>query len=285
MIDSKTIEEVGISARPLHFKSLLQKSLPIQWIELVADNYLDTSHSTFALIQVLREKYPLTLHSLNLSIGSTDPFNKKYLKKLKRLKIKLKPLFISDHLCWTSKGNHYFHDLLPLPYTEEIAKYLIQRIRFLQDFFEDFIVLENISSYFSYKISKMSEADFFKIILEESNCKLLLDINNLYVNCKNNESTSSSNDSNHFNGFNDFLKKIPKDSIRQVHLAGFTHKGHYLIDTHSKPVAEDVWVLYKKTLEHYGVLPTCIEWDKNIPSLKGLMREVEKARSIYLEIK
>lgn len=262
------IQGVGLSARPFYFEDLVQESSSISWLEIVPDNILMSSCFLKKKVETLSERYPIVFHCLELSIGSTHPFDPTYLHKTRDLQKKLKPAWISDHWCWTSQEDHYFHDLLPLPYTEETAKHLIKRIGFLQDFFEDVLVFENISSYFSYKMSDMEESDFFKYVMESSGCQFLLDINNLYVNSVNRG----------FKNPEDFFYQIPKKFIKQIHLAGFTRKGHYLIDTHSRPISEEVWLLYKKALKYYGAIPTCIEWDDDLPSYKTLIKEIERTK-------
>ena len=261
----KGIHGFGLSLRPNYFEALLKEDCPFfSWLEVLPDQFIPFSPFLKKNIEALSEKYPLVFHCLELSVGSLHPFDKDYLNNIKSLQKKLKPLWISDHWCWTSYEGQHFHDLLPFPYTEEMAKHLIKRITFLQDFFESPLVLENISSYFAYKMSTKTESEFLKEVMEASGCKLLLDINNLYVNAFNGHKTHPDH----------FLQTISKKFVKQIHLAGFTKKDNYLIDSHSKPISKEVKKLYKKALTHYGPVPTSIEWDEDFPSFNVLIEEV-----------
>jgi uncharacterized protein len=220
----------------------------------------------------IRQHYPMTLHGVGLSIGSTDPLNQSYLQKLKNLAVKIKPEYISDHLCWISVDDHYLHDLLPLPYTEEAVQHVVTRIQNIQDYLGQRILIENVSSYLEYKINEMSEWQFINTIAEQADCFILLDINNIYVSSKNHNFAPI-----------EYLNHINPERVKQFHLAGYEDKGKYLFDTHSKPVHLAVWELYKIALQRFGPVPTSLEWDDHIPSFPELHAEAQKAEILMQE--
>ncbi len=266
-MNHKSFQGAGLSARPLHFSKLL-KTPHTSWIEILVDNYLENFPHTKTL-EKLSELYALTFHSVNLSLGNVKELDWTFLKKIKNLVKKYKPALISDHLCWTNHKNHYFHDLLPLPYNEETALRISCRIKILQDYFETPLAIENISSYLDFKASTFDEIDFINFIAEKSPCLILLDVNNIYVNSLNRNIDPYS-----------MLKKLSFQKVAQYHVAGFikTKKG-YAIDTHSRDVSLAVWNLFKNAVEIIGPRPCCIEWDQNIPEFEVLLKEVEKIKS------
>lgn len=220
------------------------------------------------LLQV-RKDFPITLHGVSLSIGSTDRLDQNYLNRLKRLIGIVDPLWVSDHLCWTGVGGENIHDLLPLPYTREAIRHVTDRICRVQDFLGRRLTIENVSSYVAFSHSRMTEWEFLNEICERADCDILLDVNNIFVSAVN-------------HGFDpmEYLRAIPGKRVRQFHLAGHANKGHYRIDTHDRDVCEDVWRLYAEAVKLYGAVPVILERDGNIPPLKDLIQELNYARRI-----
>ena len=218
-------------------------------------------------------QYPLAMHGVSLSIGSTDGLDKEYLKELKALAQHVQPLWISDHLCWTGVQGRNTHDLLPLPYSEEALKLVVQHVSQVQEMLGQRILLENVSSYLDYKSSDMSEWMFLREVATRADCLLLLDVNNIYVSSIN-----------HGFSAHEFLDHLPVERVQQVHLAGHSDHGDYIVDTHDHPVADPVWDLYRYTCERFGDVATMIERDDNIPVLGELLAELNRARSIAAEV-
>jgi len=217
----------------------------------------------------IRERYPLVLHGVSLSIGSTQPLDRDYLAQLKALAARVEPKWVSDHLCWTGIAGRNMHDLLPLPYTEEALANVVERVRTVQDILGRRILLENVSSYVSYRESQVSEWQFLREIAERADCLILLDVNNIYVSSVNHE----------FDPL-EYLNAIPVDRVQQIHLAGHENHGDYLIDTHDHPVPDPVWELYGAALRRFGNVSTMIERDANIPPLEELCSELDAARQL-----
>jgi uncharacterized protein (UPF0276 family) len=211
----------------------------------------------------------MVMHGVSMSIGSCDPLDLDYLKQVKQLAQRVQPRWISDHLCWTGVQHKNTHDLLPLPYTSEAINHVADRIKQVQDFLGRQILIENVSSYVSYKDSAMAEWEFIKEIIQRADCFLLLDINNIYVSSVNHEFNPS-----------DYIKAMPSDRIYQLHLAGHSNMGDYIIDTHDDAIVDSVWELYRETLRHHGLISTMIERDDNIPPLPTLLNELNHAREI-----
>lgn len=264
---ARPISGVGIGLRACHFSYVLENKPDIAWFEALSDNYLGSEGAAIQHLDVVRQHYPVALHGVGLSIGSTDPLNQQYLSTLKTLADRIQPEIISDHLCWISTDKHYLHDLLPLPYTTETVKHVTERIQQVQEFLGRQILIENVSSYLSYADSEMTEWDFLNEIATQADCHLLLDINNVYVNAINHEFDP-----------NDYIDSVLPERVKQFHLAGFTDKGTHLLDTHSAPVYDKVWTLYEHALQKFGAVPTLIEWDLEIPEFPVLMQEADKAK-------
>jgi uncharacterized protein (UPF0276 family) len=220
-------------------------------------------------LHAIREHYPIVMHGVSLSIGSTDPLDMNYLRKLKVLINEVQPEWISDHLCWTGVHQTNTHDLLPLPYNEEAISHLVERIQRVQDFLGRQILIENVSSYLTYHNSEITEWEFYNEVINRADCLALLDINNIYVSARNHDFSTA-----------DYLAGMNKNRIRQFHLAGHTDYGDYVIDTHDHNVADPVWQLYQDALKKFGWVSTMIERDDNIPPLKDLMTELSIARDI-----
>ena len=259
----------GLGLRTEHFQDVLNDKINIDWFEVVSENFMVDGGKPKHYLHSIRELYPMVMHGVSLSIGSTDPLNFDYLRKLKVLTNELQPEWISDHLCWTGAHEKNSHDLLPLPYNDEALHHVCKRVEQVQEFLGRPILLENVSSYLSYKNSTMTEWQFFNEVARRSGCEILLDINNIYVSARNHD----------FNP-QDYLNGIAKDKVKQFHLAGHSDYGDYVIDTHDHPVADPVWQLYEKALQRFGWISTMIERDDNIPPLAELLAEVDTARNI-----
>ena len=260
----------GVGLRTEHFDVITQDWPRMDWFEATSENFMDTGGRPLRMLEDVRRRYPVALHGVSLSIGSTDPLNRDYLARLNALADRIEPVTVSDHLCWTGVEGDNLHDLLPLPFTGEAIRHVVDRIGQVQEFLGRRILLENISSYLTYEQSEMPEWDFLIQVATRAGCGLLLDINNVYVNAVN-------------HGFDParYLAAIPGGLVGQFHLAGHTDRGAYLFDTHSAPVIDAVWALYRQALEQWGPVSTLIEWDEDIPSFDRLAEEAAKARAIY----
>jgi uncharacterized protein (UPF0276 family) len=217
----------------------------------------------------IRAHYPMVMHGVSLSIGSTSAFDQYYLRDLKKLANRIEPAWISDHLCWTGVHGQNIHDLLPLPYTEETIQHVVERIKIVQDFLGRQILIENVSSYASYVDSSMTEWEFITQIAEQADCLLLLDVNNIYVSSYNHNFDAKA-----------FIDGVPAKRVQQIHLAGHQNNGDYIIDTHDAPVIDPVWDLYAHAISRFGAVSTMIERDDHIPALDVLVAELDIARTI-----
>ncbi len=263
----------GLGLRPIHYDAILEQLPPIDWLEILTENYLVAGGRPLHYLDRICEHYPVVMHGVSMSLGSTDALNMDYLARVKKLAERIKPQWISDHLCWTGVDGRYLHELLPLPYTSEAIELVVSHIHQVQDFLGQQILIENVSSYLTYNQSTFTEWEFLAEIAKQADCYILLDINNIYVNAFNHRFDTQ-----------DYLDGIPKDRVRQIHLAGHAQKGKYIIDTHDAPVIDQVWNLYRKALERFGCISTLIERDENIPALSVLLDEVTQARSIARDI-
>ena len=262
----------GLGLRPAHYPDFLRAPQAVDWLEMISENYMVPGGKPLAMLDAIRENYPLAMHGVSLSIGSTDGLDAKYLAKLKALVRHVEPLWVSDHLCWTGVHGRNAHDLLPLPYIEEALKLMVQHVRQVQDLLGQRILLENVSSYLEYRASEMSEWEFLRQVAEQADCLLLLDVNNIYVSSIN-------------HGFDAvaFLKHLPAERVQQIHLAGHSDHGDYIVDTHDHPVAEPVWALYRQACGLFGEVAAMIERDDDIPALDVLIGELDRARAIAAE--
>lgn len=260
----------GVGLRHDHFEYILNNKPEMDWFEVVSENFMETGGRPLHVLRQIREKYPIVLHGVSLSIGSVDVLNKDYLKKLKRLADDIDPTFISDHLCWASVDQHNLHDLLPLPFTAEALEHIVQRTRKVQEFLGRQILLENVSSYISFEHSVISEWEFLEQVALKSGCGILLDINNIYVNAFNHK----------FDAYQ-FIDGISPELVGYLHLAGHTNMGSWLFDTHSKKIIEPVWELYRYALNRFGRKNTLVEWDADIPDFSVLESEQIRAKVIY----
>jgi len=217
----------------------------------------------------LRRDYPVVMHGVSLSIGSSDPLDAGYLDELQALAARIEPAWISDHLCWTGVGGHTSHDLLPLPYTEEALDHVARRIVQVQEKLGRQIAIENVSSYLTYTASVLPEWEFLSEVAKRADCGILLDINNIFVSSVNHRFDAKA-----------YVDAIPVDRVWQFHLAGHSDYGTHLLDTHDHPVRDEVWSLYRRAVRRFGRVPSLVEWDGNIPSWDRLERESLTARSI-----
>lgn len=261
----------GLGLRREHYEAVLAGHHPIDWFEILTENYLVPSGRPLSYLDRIRARFPVVMHGVSLSIGSAQPLNQVYLRDLRALAARVEPAWISDHLCWTGMDGVNLHDLMPLPYTEATVRHVVSRIGAVQAFLGRRILLENVSSYLTYRCSEMSEWEFLTEIARRADCDILLDVNNIYVNAVN-------------HGFDPqrYLEGVPVERVRQIHLAGHRNFGRYLIDTHDAPVAEPVWALYQRAVRRFGPVPTMIERDANIPAIDELVGELARARRLAL---
>lgn len=258
---------LGLGLRNTHFDYILENTPEIDWFEAISENFMDSGGRPQYIISQLAERYPIVLHGVSLSIGSIDALDFNYLKKLKKLATQINTPWVSDHLCWTGIHHMNSHDLLPLPLNEETLKHVSDRILTVQDYLERPLVLENPSTYLSFEASAFSEPEFFEALVNNTQCKLLLDVNNVYVSSFNNDLDPI-----------DYLQKFPMDAVVQMHLAGHTFCGTHIIDTHDQPVRREVWELYRLAYQLTGGVSTLLEWDGNIPSFDQCLFEINKAK-------
>jgi len=259
----------GLGLRVDHYEAILADRPEVDWFEALTENYLVPGGKPLDYLMRIRERYPLVLHGVSLSIGSTQPLDRTYLAQVKALAARVEPEWVSDHLCWTGIAGRNMHDLLPLPYTEEALANVVERVRTVQNILGRRILLENVSSYVSYRDSQVTEWHFLREIAERADCLILLDVNNIYVSSVNHE----------FDPLN-YLNAIPIDRVQQIHLAGHENHGDYLIDTHDHPVPDPVWELYGAAVRRFGRVSTMIERDANIPPLEELCCELDAARQL-----
>lgn len=257
----------GFGLRTVHYDDLLATVPDASCAEIISENLVGRGGRPDAVVEHIRAHMPVFLHGVSLSIGGVDPLPIEQLQALRRLADQIESPLISDHLCFGTHGGHHGHDLWPLPYTEEALEHVAARVRQAQDLLGRRLLLENVSSYVSYRASTMSEWDFLAALCERADCLLLLDVNNIVVSAFNHG----------FSG-DEYLAGIPPHRVAQIHLAGHSDRGAYLFDDHSSPVPEKVWSLYRKAVQRLGDVPTIIEWDGEIPSLDRLTDESRRAR-------
>ncbi|MGZ6989048.1 MAG: MNIO family bufferin maturase [Thermoanaerobaculia bacterium] len=257
---------VGVGLRTVHFGHVLSKKPDVDFFEAITENFLDTGGRPRHVLDRVAERYPVVLHGVSMSVGGIDPLDLGYLKKVKALAARVKARWVSDHLCFTGVSGRNTHDLLPLPYTEETLRHVVRRVKKVSEVLERPLVLENPSSYLEFRASTMSEAAFFARLLEDADCGMLLDVNNVYVSSVN-------------HGFDPvaYLDALPADRVVQYHLAGHTDKGTHLLDTHSARMKKEVWGLYVHAIARTGPRATLYEWDEDIPSFATVHAEAKKA--------
>jgi uncharacterized protein (UPF0276 family) len=259
---------LGVGLRSLHFSYVLENHPEVDWFEIISENFMDSGGRPRYVLDKLAERYPIVMHGVSLSIGSTDPLDFEYLKKLKLLADDIEAVWVSDHLCWTGVAGVNAHDLLPIPFNEATLAHVVQRIRKVQDILERPLVLENPSTYVGFTDSTLSEWEFISRMADEADCGLLLDVNNVYVSSVNHDFDPV-----------EYIEALPHERIVQFHLAGYTDCGTHLIDTHDGHVTGPVWKLYAHARKLTGEVSTLLEWDANIPEFPVLQAEVFKARN------
>lgn len=258
---------LGVGLRTVHFPYLLQHWPVVDWFEVISENFLDSHGRPRRVLDQVAERYPVVMHGVSLSIGSSNPLDFEYLAKLKRLATEIRAVWVSDHLCWTGVAGINTHDLLPLPLTEESLRHVAERVCAVQDVLERPLVLENPSTYVEFRESTLSEPAFLSALVAETGCGLLLDVNNVYVSARNHEFDPR-----------EYLQNIPTNAVVQMHLAGHTDCGTHVIDTHDGRVVSAVWDLYRDAERLTGGVSTLLEWDAKIPSFPEVHAEVLKAR-------
>jgi uncharacterized protein (UPF0276 family) len=265
---------LGVGLRTQHYSYVLDNEPAVEWFEIVSENFMDTEGRPMVVLEQIAERYPIVMHGVGMSIGSTDPVDFDYLTRLKKLADRIKVQWLGDHVCWTGVAGHNGHDLYPMPYNEESLAHMVERIRITQDFLERPLVLENPSTYLTFASSTMAEEDFIAAMAEEADCALLLDVNNVYVTCRNHDLDAQR-----------YLEAIPYERVVQIHLAGHTDKGDHCIDTHDDHVCDAVWSLYAQVMKRAGGIATLLEWDDNIPEFDVLLAEVRKAERFRRKVK
>lgn len=263
----------GLGLRTTHYQHIIDHRPAIDWFEALSENYMVGGGKPKYFLHKIRERYPVVLHGVSLSVGSSDPLNVDYLTSLRELIKEIEPEWVSDHLCWTGVSGINTHDLMPLPYTEEAISHVVNRVEQVQDFLQRQILLENVSSYVSYAQSDMREWEFYNAIVERADCLMLLDINNIYVSARN----------HHFDS-REYLESIDPARVQQFHLAGHIDNGDHVIDTHDHDVRTEVWELYRHALGRFGLVSTMIERDDNIPPFAELEAELNVARTHAAEV-
>jgi uncharacterized protein len=262
----------GVGLRRPHYAHVLEQPAAddaalVDWFEVISENFMVEGGRPLQVLEGVRAQYPVVMHGVSLSIGSSDPVDRAYLGALRALARRIEPAWISDHLCWNSVGGHNLHDLLPLPYTEEVIHHVAGRIREVQDILERTILIENVSSYMAFRASRLSEWDFLSAVAEEADCAILLDLNNIFVSAFNHR----------FDPLR-YIDAVPAGRVAQFHLAGHSDYGGYLLDTHDHPIRDEVWALYEHAVRRFGRIPTLIEWDDNIPEFAVLAAAADEAR-------
>jgi hypothetical protein len=258
---------IGVGLRTAHYREILSRFPKVDWFEILSDNYLYTQGRPLEILDLVAERYPVVMHGVSLSIGSTDPLDWDYVRELKILRNRVGARWISDHLCWTSVAGRNTHDLLPLPFTEEALLHTARRVRQVQDFLEGPLVLENPSSYVEFAGTSLREWEFLKGVAELADCGILLDVNNVLVSAKN-------------HGFDpdQYLSALPMERVVQIHVAGHTDHGTHAIDSHIGPVPDAVWALLRRARQLGADAPVLLEWDAEIPEIDVVLREAERAR-------
>lgn len=259
---------IGIGLRVPHYQDIFRDKPAIDWFEIISENFMVDGGAPLDNLKRILDHYPVVQHGVSLAIGSPDPLDFDYLRKLKELTRLTKTPWVSDHLCWGRLAGAHYHDLLPLPYTQEVVNYVAERARIVQDYLELPFALENLSSYVAYTQDQMPEWDFYSQIVEKANIYMMLDVNNIYVSSRN-------------HGFDPklYYENIPLDRVLQIHLAGHTDKGTYCLDTHDEPVCDKVWELYGEVYKLTGGVSTLLEWDDNFLSFEDTWKEALKAKA------
>jgi uncharacterized protein (UPF0276 family) len=266
----------GLGLRTEHYRDFADSTNAgrpaVDWLEIISENYMVPGGKPLHYLDTIRRDHPMVMHGVSMSIGSTDPLDLGYLRALKTLAQRVEPAWISDHLCWTCVDQHNLHDLLPMPYTEAALRHLVPRVQHVQEFLGRRLLLENVSSYVAFAGDEMSEWEFIAELVRRADCELLLDVNNVYVSSRN-------------HGFDPrhFIDAMPRECVRQIHLAGHEDHGDHCVDTHDHPVCDAVWELYGYTVQRLGTVPAMIERDDRIPPLPELLAELDVARRVQAD--
>jgi uncharacterized protein (UPF0276 family) len=262
----------GIGLRREHYDAVISERPSVPWFEVISENFMVPGGRPRHVLERVRRDYPVALHGVSLSVGSAEPLDGDYLRRLKVLVDWVEPALVSDHLCWTRLGGHNSHDLLPMPFTQKAVRLVAAKIGHVQDALGRPLLIENVSSYLRFRHSEMEEWEFVTAVAEAANCHVLLDVNNVYVNARN-------------HGFDPvrYLDAIPLTRVRQFHLAGHEDHGDFVIDTHDQPVCDPVWDLYRHAIARFGAVPTLIERDAHVPELPVLLSEAQRAERILEE--
>lgn len=269
-----TFAGFGLGLRREHYRDFLDTDVPVDFVEVISENFMVEGGQPLDILRRVRERHPVALHGVSMSIGSADGLNRDYLRRLRMLVDRIEPLFVSDHLSWSRYAHFNSHDLLPLPYTEETLAVVCRNVDMAQEAMGRAMLFENPSSYLTFAASTMTEWEFLTEMSRRTGCGLLLDINNIFVSTQN-------------HGWDEdaYLRGIPADRVRQIHLAGHTRGDGLLIDTHDQPVNDDVWSLYAKAMSRLGPVATMIERDGAIPPLPELLDELDTARAIVNDVR
>jgi hypothetical protein len=259
----------GLGLRPPHYQDVLGGTPNVDWWEVISENFMVAGGNLRRVLRAVRERWPVVLHGVSLSIGSVDPIDEDYLTRLAVLVDEIEPAIVFDHLCWSRFGGHSAHDLWPVPYTEEALEHVVARVARVQERLGRRILLENPSSYITFGASELSEAEFLAEVARRADCGILLDVNNVFVSC-----------TNHGWDADAYLAAIPSERVGQIHLAGHSGDGNHLIDTHDQPICEAVWALHARAVTRFGAVATIIERDDHIPPLAELIGELDRARVI-----
>ncbi|MCW5729603.1 MAG: DUF692 domain-containing protein [Alphaproteobacteria bacterium] len=259
----------GLGLRAEHYDEILAGAPAIDWFEILSENYMVPGGKPLHYLERIRARWPVVMHGVSLSIGASEPLDRHYLAALRALARRIEPEWISDHLCWTGAHGRNLHDLLPLPYTEEALAHVAARIGEVQDFLGRRLMIENVSSYATFRHSTMPEWEFLAELARRADCMILLDVNNIHVSAYN-------------HGFDPlaYLAAMPPERIGQIHLAGHRNLGSHIVDTHDQPVIGAVWSLYEAALRRFGAISTMIERDDNMPPLGELLLELGQARAL-----
>ncbi len=259
---------LGLGLRHVHFDYILEHWPAVDWFEIISENFMDSQGYPSYVLHQIAERYPVVMHGVAMSIGSTDPLDFDYLRRLKTLADAIQPAWVSDHLCWTGVVGWNTHDLLPVPLTEATLRHIAGRVRTVQDVLERPLILENPSTYLNFAFDSIPEWEFLSRLTQETGCGLLMDVNNIYVTCFN-------------HGLDpvQYIESIPHDRVVQFHLAGHENLGTHIVDTHDHPVLDSVWELYRLAWQRTGAAATLLEWDNHIPPFPELQAELLKARA------
>lgn len=264
---------IGIGLRPFHYEDIFRDKPAIDWFEIISENFMIEGGKPLENLYKILERYPVVQHGVSLAIGSPDPLDFDYLKKLKDLTKITKTPWVSDHLCWGRLPGANYHDLLPLPYTKEVINYVAERARIVQDYLELPFALENLSSYVGYQADQMPEWEFYSTVVEKADIYMMLDVNNIYVSSRN-------------HGFDPkvYYENIPMDRVLQIHLAGHSDYNDYVLDTHDNYVIDDVWDIYAEVYPRTNGVSTLLEWDDKFISFQDTWNEALKAKQFQTDI-